>query len=173
MQASHSRASNKPRKQKAAQEQISHKSPNGCDQGLAATGLPPPTTMPASPLHRVVPGEGELGVGRPPRDGTILPLLRGCRPHEMARHAGLNQPTAPNRRINPPLEGQRRDASSGWTLNQVPRAHAAVARLNEPTTLQTAPKHFQVLRGHAGDGADCVTRGPLFTPQATEKARNF
>jgi len=83
-----------------------------------------------------------------------------------------NHRATSNRRIEPPLEGQRHYASGGWTSHQVLRAHAAGLGPDEPTTFGLLGTHLQLLRGHGGDSADCITNRPSFMPQATEKARN-
>ena len=83
-----------------------------------------------------------------------------------------NHRATSNRRIEPPLEGQRLNDSGGWTSHQVLRAHAAGLGLVEPTTFGLATLTFSPSQGHAGDGADCITTRPSFMPQATEKARN-
>ena len=47
-----------------------------------------------------------------------------------------------------------------------------IRRPHEPKPFGPALEHFYLVRGHAGDGPDCITPRPSFMPQATERARN-
>jgi len=107
-----------------------------------------------------------------PRDRLILPPLGGCGPQAIDRYTGpepSGDPQPWNRAIvRPP--GPRRLKWLDVASN--PPKLRGIRRPHEPKSFEPAFKHLQLLRGHAGDGADCITPRPSFMPQATEKAQN-
>jgi hypothetical protein len=111
------------------------------------------------------------GVASPPHNTLILPAGRGGGPTEFARRTGrittglFAAESCTARTTAPRRFGWLGMASSPLKLQRTRRPH-------EPKPFGPAPKYLYLLRGHAGDGADCITPRPSFKPQATEKARN-
>ena len=140
---------------------------NGRDQWLAHRPATPQDDAESIASRGSGPSRG-LASAPPPHDRMILPARWGRGPFEPARLSGRNHHGPLHRGIEPPLEAQRRNASSGATLHQVLGAPDARPSLDEPSPFGLARKHLHLDRGHAGDGPTAYRYCPLLKPQATE-----
>jgi hypothetical protein len=113
-----------------------------------------------------------MATAPPPHNRMILPALRACGPFGIDHRRRQHNRGPLQRGIEPPLEAQRLNASGGWASHQALRAPDSGLSLDEPRPFESAPKHLQPFRGHAGDRPTAYRPGRLPKPQATEYGWN-